>query len=199
MSKDHNETERLCLAHIAALRANPCFASARIVFIPECNLGAEGRVIAERLIDRGVHVACQKPTDYGIRTLKGSKRDYVSRLLSALELNSVRYHDKLIAANPFRIAQGISPEQVLAETKREFEDQLSRFSAHLKTPKQASGGEVSVIYSGKIDPQGRHSSRMRDDLALAMLMAAWASGQVIANQFTVLAYDRRLQAPLDLV
>lgn len=197
VTKDHEESWLLCKAHLEGLRAVPCLREARVVFIAECNLAAIGQIMSQRMVEcHNVQIACAKKGSYGVKTVTLSKERYVLRLMTRLDHDAICYHSHLVSVNPFKRQQGWSYDKILADTKGTLEQQLYQFSGHIKTPRTLSTHGTSIVYSGKIDKHGKQSASMRDDLALAALMACFWSGQVLEGMLTLIDYHHRLHMPM---
>ncbi len=215
-TRNHDEMWELCLAHYKALRADPCLSESRIVFLAECNLAGEGRELCKRMIRLpNVAIACDKINDYGFKTTAQVKPQYVTRFIARLETHDVLYHEKLIVANPFRLlstaagARGgggggglggrpnaatsaLPLADLIRETRREFELEMSRFAIHYRPPLGLSNREASVTFSGKYDAHGKFTAQMRDDMVMAMIMCHLWSARAIANYMTLRDSSRAL-------
>ena len=167
----------MCRAHIAALRAIPCFLHATIVVIPEENLGNEAQEIADVLIDiRGVAIMCAFPDIYGVKTKKYSGTYYTMRFQKKLAERAVSFHHRLAVGNPFW--QNMSAEQRVAKARNTFEAQLTAFRRIFLVPKSVLSS-VQMTYTGKADRNNQRSTRSRDDLCMACLFGIYYAAEYV--------------------
>ena len=193
----NNRTEALalCRAHLAALRANPCFRDAKICLIPEANLANEAQNVADDLVETpGISVLCEYKDRWGVWTRSGAKALYVFRLTEKLAEDAVAYHGKdyVLTGNPF--IRGKTRAQIGQKTRNELEKQLRSFRRVVIAPKNI-GSDVKILFSGKVDKDNNRTSRLRDDLCLALLLGVYWSGQARDGLIQERGFSGRFYAP----
>jgi hypothetical protein len=191
-TRNDEESAVLCIAHIKALREHPCFREARIVLIPEANLANEAQIVSRHVFDhcgRGVYVAVQHAGVYGVNTNGVTRPLYVRDFKGKLDESAIRYHDRMVCANPAREARGESYSVRLAAAKREYEQQVATFRVGDHVPE--SMRQQRSRWYGAADNNGRRSERLRDDMAMAGMMALHWSGQLRIGQ--IIMVDKRGQ------
>ena len=165
----------LCRAHVRGLRQLACFRGSRIVLIPETNLDVV-QDIAEDLLnsEAGISVLCARVGRYGVVTLESNKGMYVDAVNKRLAENAIVYHGHVVSANPFT-AVNTTPGERVARARKEFERQLRSFRRIMVLPK-ALLSAIRIAHSGRADKDNQRSSRMRDDLTLALMLGVYWSG-----------------------
>ena len=188
------ETRRLVSDHLDALRDTPCFARARIILVPEANLGNEAQEVAEHCIGMaGLTVLAEKGNYYGVWTQGPNiKSAYVFRVSDLLAHRGLRYHDPLVVANPF--LTGATPDERRNEARREFERQLRSFRRIAMLPRSL-GGRPRIHYTGKSDQDNTQTSRLKDDMCMALLFGVYWSGQHKNGMCPERGYNRQLVRP----
>lgn len=164
-----------------ALRSIECLRKVPIVLIPEANLGNEAQEVANALVRLpGVEVACEEQDIYGVFTKPGMPAKYVHEFEKVLEDDALFYH-ATVASEDYGAA------------RKEFERQLRSFRKFYELPKSLRS-TVRVEYSGKIDNEKKRSSRLKDDMVMALLMAVYWSRQLRANNIMTRNYLKRFMA-----
>ena len=178
-TQNGRETRELCRAHAAALRECACFRGARIILVPEANLGNEAQEISEMLVHlRGITVLCSTNKAYGVYTNPGTPAKYVFRVEEKLAEEAIIYHEPLVCGNPFT---NLPRAEGAKRARAEFERQMRSFRRVMTLPKSLSS-RVRVAYSGKIGDGNTRTNRLRDDLCMAFLFGVYWSGQFLANR-----------------
>jgi len=197
-TRNHDETHELVLEHMRALRRLECYAAAEIVFIPEDNLGNEAQSVSEIVMREivNVRILMRTPTRYGVRTEHKTRRGpYVSRVNDLFANSAIRYHDGLVSANPF--ISNRTPADKATATRVEFEAQLARFqNVHVLATSIVA--EAQVVSTGKADHQKKTSTRMKDDMVLALLIGIYHSAEFIRGNVDSRTYGdalHRINAP----
>jgi len=120
---------------------------------------------------RNVDTAFWRKDTPGVHTSHKTKGMYVNATMDYLSsVGGVRYHDQLVCVNPF--SKERNSEILVREVKKKLEFQLANFRKVFKIPE--SGGQPTLLYSGKIDGEGKVSSALNDDLAMALLINTYA-------------------------
>lgn len=169
---DDEQRQILITSHVRKLRETiPALALATFVFVPEANLGQEHRHLRNDLASfRNLKTAFCKKELPGIRTTEDTKAMYVDASIEYLSTSAVVYHRDMICVNPW--LSNPDPAHRLKEAKKKLEFQLANFRKVYRIP--PSGGAPKVLYSGKIDAEGKVSASLQDDLAMAFLINAYA-------------------------
>jgi len=186
------QTRDLVASHVRALRAHACFRSARIVLLPEANLGNEAQEIAESLIGvfENLEVVCDREDQYGVHTNPGSPEMYVRAFGSLLALGAVSYHSTLLTANPYADSK-LTLEQRAKRVRGEFERQLRSFRRVPLLPKSLIA-RPRYAYTGKGDKDNQRSASMRDDLVMAALFGLYYAQQRVNGLMFRRGFDNRL-------
>lgn len=184
-----DQARELLYAHVAAIQRQQHFAECTIMLILEANLGNEAQHCAKYMLRRHprVEVLCQKEHAYGVYTSPGDPERYVHTLQERLNVRGVKFHNQLVCAN--RYNKQTTPEQMLEKTKREFMRQLSAFRAVHSVP-TSLGAAVRILYTGKAGPDGRRSSRLKDDMCMALLFGLYYCLRLHAPQRLVTVRNR---------
>ena len=172
MTKSRQQMIRLVRAHIAGLQAHECTRHARIVFIPENNLGNAAQDVSEDIVQLpGVEVMMHEGASaYGVKTLPHMREAYVAQLTAALHQRSISLHEPLVCENPF--VTNTSRAQRTKTALEEFTRQLRSFQFVVTMPTYATS-RVRVAYSGKVNREKQTSSQFRDDMVMALLIAMY--------------------------
>ena len=154
--------------HIDALKKQALFRDATFVLILEANLGSQAQICAQYVLRREprIEVVCSQASCYGIFTRPGDPERYVVSMCDRLAVDGLFMHERIVCTN--RFAMGQSRAERLASTLREFKRQLSSFRAVHIVPTSLSSA-VRVVYTGKADKDGKRSSRLKDDMCMALL------------------------------
>ena len=159
----------LLRAHVAGLQAQPQFAHSWFIFLPENNLGLEASHLAKVLSKvRNVYTFSDNPERVGVSTTNARKFGYVSGLEDYLiPPDCLRFNAALVCANPFLVADVRVPN-----TRKKLHQQLGMFRKMMHLPTFAYG-QAKTTLSGKVDPEGKQSSRFQDDLVMALMIAVF--------------------------
>ncbi len=163
------------------LRQQRCFRDARIVFIPEANLGNDAQYVSKMVLRhvRAASILCAEPDKYGVYTTPGCPERYVLRLNERLYEKAVHYHQPLLCvktADERDDAPPISDADRAQIARAELEEQLGRFrKVWLAT--ESAGQRVGVRYTGKVGHDGKRSRRLRDDGAMSLMLGFYWYGQ----------------------
>lgn len=194
------EEPRLMLyEHIDALRAQPCFANCKFMFIAEANCGDQAQVLSAFLLRRSAlgfcdaEIMCQFPQQYGVYTFPGDPERYVLRAREKLAEDGFFFHANLVVANPLSQLKGAA---LRAETMQTFQRQLRNFRASYIVPKTLQG-RVRLAYSGKGDKDGKRTSGAKDDLAMALLIGYYYFTQFMSPYGLVSVRDSRSMFQID--
>jgi hypothetical protein len=191
-TRNGSETRELVVAHMRALRAVPCFVNARLVLVPEDNLGNEAQEIAEYALQTvvGVAVVARTETRYGVRTDQNVKRAYVFRFSGALAQSGIRYHEPLVSANPFITNR--SPKDRALAARAEFERQLRSFQQVTALAPSLTSMK-RVVYTGKADQQKKNTASLKDDMVMAALLGLYWAGEAVRGAVAMKSYASRLE------
>lgn len=192
---NHRETYALVADHIAALRAQPCFATARLVLVPEANLGNEAQLVCDLVLARipGVEMVCQYEHAYGCWTTPTIPQAYVLRAMRRLDDGSVFFHRELVSANRWQAALPAAERARLALAA--FKKQLYAFE---KTPvRNKSLTRITrYAFSGKGNRAGERDGTKSDDLCMAWLIGTyWSAMSEIGRVWGVRGSATRLLVP----
>lgn len=171
-----SETRELVLAHMRALRRLPCIRDANLVCIPEDNLGNEAQEIAEAVLDGvpGSQIIARTETRYGVRTSHDTRRAYVTGFKNLLELGAVTYHETITSVNP--LVTNKSASDRAREARVELERQLRSFQ-RIADLAPSLTALPNVVFTGKVDHEKKNTTRMKDDMVLALLLGVHWSVQ----------------------
>lgn len=155
------------------LRSLSFFKAATIVFCAERNTAHESHFLAESvkkfgpcyLYTENIH----NPDDYGKRTTGTSKVNEVRILQKFLNLDA-GFMKGWIATNNFSTITR-EPEQLRQLMKEKIIDQMSRYNIRL-TGYYGTADLPRYVVTGKADPDGNRSSRYKDDIMIALGIAA---------------------------
>lgn len=163
-----DQARQLLYAHIAKLQEQQFFADCRFMLIPEANLGNEAQLCATFMLRRNprVDVLCEKSHAYGVWTKPGDPERYVLTMRERLAVDGVFLHNQLVCVGNYD--QQKTTAAALESTMREFKRQLFAFRAVHVVPATLTG-RVRLVYTGKADKDGKRSSRVKDDMAMAFL------------------------------
>ena len=180
MTKSRQQMIRLVRAHIAGLQAHECTRHARIVFIPENNLGNAAQDVSEDVVQMaGVEIMMHANANcYGVKTLPHMREAYTAQLTAALHQRSISLHRRLVCENPF--ATNTTREQRTDAALQEFSRQLRSFQCVVSMPRVPTS-RLRIAYTGKVNREKQSSSRFRDDMVLALLIAMYYGMHHIHN------------------
>lgn len=183
------------MAHIRALRRQPCLRDAQVIFIGEDNLASETQEVAEELIREisGLFVLNRADGRYGVRTDHKSKRYFAFRFGDLLAHDdAIKYHTPLISANPFITNR--TPEQKAVAARVEFERQLHSLKRIFDLAPSLTGS-TRVVVTGKADHEKKRTPRLKDDMAMAALLGVYWAGEFTGGRIGAKGYaDRFLMA-----
>lgn len=164
----------LVTRHMQQLRSTPCFRDSQFVLVPEDNLASEAQTLSERVMSTmPCHVLCSDKNRYGVKTKPGMKALYVKRVQTKLQDRCFVYHETLVVANPF--SKKFSAEETSA-TKLDFERQLTKFRKVVILPTRPDE-RARIIYSGRMNEEGKVSAYMKDDMCMAFLIGIFHTGR----------------------
>ena len=194
-ARNGRETREVVLAHMRALRKVECASNARIIFIAEDNMD-ESQNTAEvvlREID-GVDVLCRAENRYGVRTDANTKPAYVFRFADLLVHGGVRYHEPLVSANPFVTNRTATERRIEART--ELERQLRSFQ-RIRDLAPGLTAVKKIFYTGKADNEKKNTSRLKDDMVLALLLGVYWAGEFKNGAIDTRGYASQFQRAND--
>lgn len=174
------QARQILYAHIGALQKQACFDKCRFMLIPEANLGSEAQLCAQFMLRRNprVDVLCEFSHAYGVWTKPGDPERYVLALRERLAADGIFLHNKMVCVGRFK--QQLSAEATFQQIFKEFKRQLFSFRAVHIVP-QSLTGRVRLVYSGKADKDGKRSSRVKDDMCMALLFGLFYAVRFQAN------------------
>ncbi len=192
---DEQETLRLCREHVRSIRATHCLSSAKIVLIPENNLGNEAQFVSDKLIKMpNITILCENDKSYGVMTSRGMPERYVYRTILKFGEQAIVYHRDVVTGNPYVLNK--TDEQRRNLSKQEFERQLRCFRKIFVLPKSLTSS-VRVANSGLADKDGQRSSSLRDDMCMAFLFGVYWSGQHLGDLGMIeRGFNQRLHTPM---
>lgn len=187
-------TRTLAEQHVRALRANECTRNAKIVLLPECNLANEAQEVSDHLLGHfgDIEVGCVYENKYGVVTAGDMPGQYVFRMANKLAENAVAFHHTGVCGNPWLDAN-LTQQQRFEQARRTLEQQLQNFRKVYIVP-QSLNQKISVRYTGKTGNDNQRSTRQKDDLAMALMMGIYWSGQHLANKLDTRKRQTRFQA-----
>jgi hypothetical protein len=190
---DDEQPWHMLKAHLAALRGTPCFSKCRFRLIPEANLGDQAQTLSKRAVAalHDVEIVSQYQHCYGIFTAPGSTERYVFKLREKLRDRAIRYHHSLVSANPFdEQASLLSRDERVALVRRKFERQMASFRMVFNVPKSILA-KVGITYTGKAGKDNERTSRLQDDLCMALLFGFHAYTLLMADTEQIFLRDYR--------
>lgn len=168
----------LAEAHFDALRRHPRFGGVPILFVPEKNLptsAADAINVAQRRHSQGKQVFCflnngdtgtglpSRATASGIRTMTGSKELYTRAGIAYLHSGNVLFASDMTSGN----YKGVSGSHT-ALMRDKLIQQLGQWRCiRYQT---ARTQRSSIVYSGKVNAEGKIQSTLNDDLAITFLI-----------------------------
>lgn len=194
-TRNTSETAELVYTHIKTLKNRPCFRYAQITFIPESNLAGEANGVSEYMLRAfdGIRVLAQAQDRYGCPTTQDTKRKYCFRFQEILAHGAIAFHKNVVSANPF--ISNVTDAERAKRSRKEFEHQLRSFrKIHVLAPSIQS--DPYVVFSGKVGPDNKNTSRMKDDLVMACLVGIYWSGQFRQGLVRYRTSERALQREL---
>ena len=182
MTKTTAQMIRMARAHVDGLRRHGCTRHARVIVVPERNLGSFAQDVSESLVQMiGVTVLSPVNEDvYGVRTLPGMREPYAFHLRSALRQRSITLHRDLVCENPLASANERREDRV-KRTLAEFERQLRGFQCVVRMSNVPTA-RTSITFTGKVDRDKRASRRFRDDMVLTLMIGMFYSRRHIQEQ-----------------
>lgn len=154
-------------AHLAALRGVPRFSGCRFRLIVECNIPGQGGAICEAALTEmnDVDIVCSTNHTYGVFTVPGIKPVYFARLCKLLRREGIAFYETVVSVCPFQAS--MTRTQLSAANMTKFEQQMRSFRYIYHVPRSLSAS-VQATFSGKADHENHRSTRMQDDLVLAL-------------------------------
>jgi len=180
-------------AHIIALRAHPCFGAARIVLVPEANVGNDMQVLVDMLMARiPLEVLCETATSYGVFTTPTIPQAYANRVMRRLDDGSIFFHRSLVSANPNALDK--TPEERAAKELKKFETQMRGFE---KVPIKSKSllRIMRYAFTGKGNRAGERDGSKTDDGVMAYLIGTYWSAYAELGQLIIRRNAGRLLAP----
>lgn len=156
-----------------ALKAHPCFAGARIVLVPEANLGNEAQIVSDLLLARmPVEIVCQFRHAYGVWTSPTIPQAYVLRAIRRLDDGSIFFHHDLVSANPWQATLTAAER-----SRRAYDAFVKQLRAFERTPiRNKSLTRITrYAYSGKSNRAGELDGTKTDDLCMSWLLGTYWS------------------------
>ncbi len=154
--KENTQCASLLINHIMGVRRNlPGAQNARVVFIPESNLGFEALWASDEIRRSGLRDVCVMREDANRAGVK-TNRELKITMATAFNMKVVR-RNAFVLDHFVCIGEGRTPDQILDE----FLMQLKHYSRIVKPPRDPRAGQPTVSYSGK-------SGYGHDDLAIAV-------------------------------
>ena len=188
LTKHTREMIRLVEFHLRGVARHPCAQHARVVFIPERNLGDFAQQVSEYVIDNMPAVtvmAHENAAGYGVRTAPHMRTAYATELDNLLRKRALTIHGApLVCESPYSRAP--DRESRTQATLAEFERQMRGFQCVVRVPRTPSA-RITVTHTGKVNPDKQTSSHFRDDLVLALMIAVFY-GQRHLHGFSTLQH-----------
>ena len=154
-------------AHLSALRAIPRFAKCTFRLIVECNLSGQGGAICEAAIQKVPEAAivCSTNHSYGVYTVPGSKAVYFTRVRGMMAREALMFYETIVSACPYQTA-AMTRQQLSVANREKFEQQMRSFRYVYPVPSLTS--MPKGIFTGKADHENKFSTRMQDDMVMAL-------------------------------
>jgi hypothetical protein len=167
-------------AHLNALRKVPRFAECRFRLIVECNL-EQGSLICDSVLTAmsDVDVVCSTNHAYGIFTVPGAKIGYFARMRKLMARDAIAFYETIVSACPYQTG-AMTREQLARANQEKFEHQIRAFRYVYDSPKKL-GGIVKGIFTGKADHENKVSSRMQDDMVLALAFGLFFAMNLLSD------------------
>ena len=162
-----------------------------MTILAESNLGTEAQEIGFRLVNLPyVTIACRKKTAYGVATLPYMREKYVFRLGEKLTEDAIWLHRPIISANPY--AANTTAKQRAVKQLAKLESQIRSFRRIPIIPKTLTAS-VRYAYESRVDADGKWSTSIKNDVAMAFMIGLFWSAQLKAGFISEVGHGERLQ------